>query len=785
MTLTTRQFESVKVYLADELHSDVGDWTPAPSVFCNRLELRTLPEIDAATLVYHVGEIYQHHGTNNPGTYNPLATLARSYVRIRVVDPNNGDLVVIDWVGMIDRKSVDNIAGNVCNADQYFHAYGLAHELGKKIVTLSKVASSHTGPTTVNTIQRGIGFNIDDVEPNTPGNRFDDSVIRYFSRQPNLNRSDAASGSPCAVAWTPEAAMLYTLENDAPAEIQWTLAGQKTALNVRIGPEVVRDRRSVLEIVSDIIGRGTGLVAWISAEDNPAASDPTRLQMTINIASTSPSDIVIGAYLFPQNNNQISIDATLAPDFGELEIAESGFGAYDEIVYEGNWITTTATMRLDGECGPAWLSQDETDLVAADPDAANPNLVERNKAADEFRATDRFRQVFTTFGMHVVEIEPVFDNPTQDTYALAPDPNASINTAADIPVAYATPASGTHDIWRKPFLREIPNPDLEDNKPFLIFPTTAGFDLTTTPNWTAEKWTRGNKLKTIGGGIGVDQAQWFDVEIEAGRVGGGDQTGTTCYTGPGFTIRTTAVPWLIGSREMDAATAVMPQNDYRNVDVNGLAWQTALLTATIESDIRCRFAFPAAPVAIGNTPLRTKVVVVPSMRFDIALPGTVTGIDDTGAPVTVGTDGAIWRDDRRRLEQLAAADFAFSGPDHRTVRYSRELLIPDVLIGWMISSAQTSCGVDTVNTVVTSIDLDFLQGRLAVRTQHEEVNIVETFGDRAFSSAPVLPGLVANAENEIQAQLQAIQNRNDAVAGGNYVSPGYIRGWELQQGTQP
>jgi hypothetical protein len=748
VTVQTTNSETYEVYLADELHSDLADWTRADTVFVNRLERRTLPGIDAASFVYHVGDIKQHHRSDTPpGTYNPLATLARSYILVRVFSHNPGPLLEWEWYGVIDRKSVDEIAGNVCNADQYFYAYGLAHELTKHLCTQSRVAAEFdTDDDALGyVINRAIGFNLDPLASSLdlPGNRhttLGNENSRLFSPAPNRGGSN-----PCAASWLPSEALEYVLTYDAPPQIQWRLSGQLDAVNVRELPQVPRERRKVLDVLFDLIGRKNGLYAKfeVLAPNVPAGDDPDRLCVHLVVGSTSPDPIVIGPYTFPAHPDQRSMITNQDRYIDTLEIAESGFDAYDQIVYEGEYITTTATVQFKSHHVPSWTTADETAVVESDPDSANPNLLERAQKADDKRSREEYRDVFRRFMFRRHDITPLFDMSPAVELTLSPDPALldTLVTASDIKDVWAEPGFDLrHDVWRQAWLPYIPDPLLtaDNRNPFVVFPIDDDLDLTTDiadGDYITKTWQRGDQLDFEGGGL-VENGRRWTVDVEVGRVAGALNAylDEDCWTGPGVFLNVKGGPqWLIAYREMEDAEHVLPQHDPRNSDVKGLAWQHALLTATIESDQRVFFAWPAAPVAVGNMPLRIRRVTVPDMRLDVALPGTVTGIQYNGTLQTNGADGRIYRDDRYLLKQLARADFVFSGPDRRTMNFKLNTLSPGVVLGTLVSSVQTPCGTDTTDTLVTSLDFDFQKGTVTGVTSYEDVDVVDTFGGRATS----------------------------------------------------
>ena len=744
MALTSEKSQTYDVYVADELHADIGDWTPATHLLPVRIEVKALPGVDVAKFVYYVGDFFEHFDGTAAGTYNPLATLARAYIRVVITDNNGQDPVeVFDWTGVIDRKSVDEISGDVCAGDQTFTAFGLMHELEKHTVTQSKVAPSFTtaDDSAAYTIYRGLPFNADDLSPRSdyPGNRHyygaGHTDSRVFSRSPDAATVDPITGPP-ARPWKPSEAIEYTLRHDAPSEIQWTLTGQVTALDARLTPTVDRDRRTVAAVLNDLIGRNNGVVARLELKQPTSGFDADRLVAAIVVTSTAATAFSVGTYTFPANDDQRSLIYT-NQHVEELEITESGFESFDQVVYEGNWITTTATFALDHDLTEAWDSSDQTEMIDADPSPSESDKLKRAKNADKFRGRDRFRKVFRNFSMHHWSVQPVFDNDPDIPFAynLSPDPSGTLDSDADIKSVWGFGAQNI-DIFRKSFIAPPdPNQDPDERAVVVYFPVSEELELDETPDYENETWQRGDRLNMSGGGIG---GRRFTVNVSPDRIRGGDILASENHTGPGVKLNVSGGPqWLIATVEMEDATQVAPENDPRNEDVNGLQWNQAVFTAAIESDFRVEQQWPAGlPSGVGSTPPRVKRVKFEAARLDVALPGTIDHLADDGAAVRVPTTGSIWRDDRVQLLQMAQADFQFSGPSHRVVHFTAPTLNPDsVKIGTMISSVQHSCGTDSCDTVVTSMVIDCKSHTTEVQTSFEELDVVRTLGGR-FIAGP-------------------------------------------------
>lgn len=748
MATPEQNAETFEVYTADDAYADIDDWTLQPALIPVSLEGRVLPGIDVAKFVYYSGDFSARHFDGIPvGVYAKL-DLQRQWVRVRITDGTA--TLVDDWIGIIDRQEdSDFVGGEICAVEQAFYAYNPAIELTKIRISESLVAKTFDldqpdiGEAYLAPF--GFGFNIDPYGHRLrPGNknRGDSATMPAdpalcFSRAPNAGIVDSEPRE-CADRWTASEALDYTLKNDCPEEIQWLLDGQTEALDGRATPQVLRDRRTVFDVINDLIGRRNGVVGFFQMQQPSAgAADPTLLECALVIRSTASSPFTIRTYTFPANDDQGSILTKSFVDISTLSIADSGFDRFDAVIAEGAKITTTASVGwsdvVDGSFHNAWKATVETDYFDG-PSVLSGTRDEKNKAADLYRRQLEFEQVFRDFILSDRFITPVLDNPSGDEFYLSPDASL-VSTFVDptgIPALYEYTTAPSLPEYRfaefyRPIMDEIPHPGKAGDwfRPFVVFPVVPEYDMGGDLDIDASGWEVGSEVSN---GRGEDNPRLWNVQLSPARPRG--EWIQECHQGPGFSLTVIGGSKnLIARDDLDEVIYIESQNDPA-IDTNrALDFKESIVTFTIESDLRVSFQYPASPTAVGNLPLRIRRISHPQSRLDIALPGTILEVDEDGSLITTGTDGETLRDDRNDLDIIAQTFWEWNGGDKKTVEMAFGQVNPNGFrLGRLISSVQTGCSTETCDSVVTFLKYDFLNYRTEVQTQFEEIDVQRALG---------------------------------------------------------
>lgn len=753
MAVSLTGIETVKVYTAMALHADLADWTETPSILPIGLTRRMFPEVDSAKFVYHVGAFAAHFAGVAAGNYGPVYGM-RGFIRIRIT---SGRQVLDDWIGIVNRQDVENmlIHPTYVVADMSFTAFGLNSDLDNTLISSTHIANSITSDeeTDFFEIRRAIGFN-EDPRGVRPGNMQGGSSFsgcRVFARLANQEITDTA-GEPYNARWSVKQAIEYTLRHDAtPFRVQgaqpsarantfqWGFTLQEqTLLDVLPFPTVSREGKTVSQVLSELVTKKSGIAARVGWDNR--GDDPTKLRVIINYISTSASEFRIGTVRFFASPEKWQLNLRMSSPAISFSFSESAYSAWDQVVVESAYVTTTATIPLDDDSTliPAWSSEQEAAYRYPDV-STHIDDEDKNLAADKFRSSRKNAEVFRTWTLNY----QYFTSPTGTNFFIrpsgffmAPDPDridvVSLPPGRPQNIRRAYYYDGVSafdqriDLYRKEFLPELPIPyDVTDGKPKLpnVFFLTDRYpeDPEEPIDYLESGYTYGDKLAKSG--------SWYDgrswsVTVSTGN--GESKNNDDHLAGPAIYLDVNGGPQhFIAKSAMEDATFISPQNDVTSDKVQALDFKDAFVTVAMEADIRYTARYPETITLNTDAPAKIKRVVFDNLRLDIALPGYVDRISDDGT-IGFSLDGKLLRDDRVLINNLAKTLWQQASIARRPFSLvMRELTTHGINIGALIEKIYTAAGVDDTNSVVTQIEYDFKDGTIAYATQYEEMEVVE------------------------------------------------------------
>jgi len=172
------------------------------------------------------------------------------------------------------------------------------------------------------------------------------------------------------------------------------------------------------------------------------------------------------------------------------------------------------------------------------------------------------------------------------------------------------------------------------------------------------------------------------------------------------------------------------------------SFETLLVTLQIELDERCRVV---ATVADGD-PARVLTVRVRDAHLWYVSPKTVTGVNSNGTLARHA--GGTVRDDKARLQLVAAMAVAWYGRRRQRLRYAVRELGPIARPGTFIEAVESVGWTEPISTVCTRMSWDFESGTSSLETDFWELDFAAadfdqpgTPGGRAL--ARVIDGVVS------------------------------------------
>lgn len=733
MALTQTQIESWRVYISEEPWADLAEWTEFNEIIPIVGKRCLWPEVSFTKFEYLVGNFAKHFNGLSAGVKSPIAKM-RWFIRLRLF--NASSTMLDDWIGIISRTDLEKVLGGTTNptGNLYFTAFGVESELNIRTITESRINNSETtatGPEDAVVIPRGIGFNIDPLDQTaTKGNRHG-SGPRLFSRRPNVDIPDPNSN---CTFWTTEQAVDYLLQCDAgswvadgstlPAnELQWRIKSQTDIFDSLPIPFAERDRRTVGDVLREIIPKKSGVLVKVIFEA-PDSGDTTqnqdKLVFKLDFFSAAKSAIFIGLTTLPSAPVKINFDTRTRKDIIEFTVSESAYDKYDQVIGEGAFATTTFT-GLVSYLEPVWANADELEFLNPDVSSVDTDG-EKQKLADELRGQRKYSNIFRTWVLDSSWAK----NPISSTVlSLVPAVTnmTDFADAADIPTVYSTsnPDYLEDNFTYKPLLPDMRWPvntfEGKINQPLVFVPVERS-PASGTINYSASKWCEGSLLNRKGGWF--EERQWT-IRTETGR---SISENSNFSVGPSVSFEVQGGSQLFIARAR-AGTVVhlTPQNDPTNTKNSGLNYDDFIFTACYESDVRITDQYPVILSPPSGAPLRKKYLRFDFLRFDVQLPNTVTGTNASGGLV-YSTDGVILRDDRLDLSVAVYSAYEIYSVSKRPFSLSLQTLEGGTLVpGVFVETVITAAGTDTTNVIVSQIEFDFRNFTTKVSTEFEEVDV--------------------------------------------------------------
>ncbi|MBR9800257.1 hypothetical protein GYB59_00525 [bacterium] len=676
------------------------EWNVVEGLYVIELREDVAPDVGYCRMMWHAG-FYTRWFDGELNVKKKPLSLERVYVKVEMLQPPDETETSLDptaaaidepiveytWFGTIEVDELEDLlaGGNPPKTNQILTAYDLKRDLENTIVDSAVLANLDADD--VVRIGRGLTFNPSGYDEQSDlGNQYkapidtDAGNTWVFQNRRWDPRTDDAADQP--QRWDAYTAIDHLLTHHAPVQsgssereltCTWTLAG----LDDPLGPthplrlvswydvaDVRTDRRSLKNIIDDLVDRRRFVGWYVSGDDSGE-----EFVATVHVFSFSDRDIELeGDEEIAANPDQVQLNLANVPEVQELPVINNATQRYDEVVVEGEYITSTFTATLidppnDEDIGlrlvPGWSQEDEDAyLTAASESAGYDDLSEEEQAElnTAFRSDDRFRDVFSRFVVFdelletqqlggegpVTLTDEALDELTEDniseTFENADSPgNQWISGARLLPML--------------PFVNDPERPWFREGEPYLL----VGIG-----NGERDIWRYGEQLNADGNrnwSLGLEMLpDAFGVRITVGQAGGqqliakdtfanGSPAATPEHLDPAITEN--------GAIQFD--DYILDEEQSSMVVVVAMNWDRRVSQRVNLSPPN----FTAAK--------RTRRIYVPNARLDIVCPKTTGSITDSGGITYLSQNGAILRDDRPRLKAIAQAAAQWYGVRRQAV----------------------------------------------------------------------------------------------------------------------
>lgn len=694
-----------------------GGWVNIPYLRVDKLKIAA-NAYDECDLSYVIGSSVQQVGSVVLASYSPLS-LKTKFVRVTIPTATGN----IEWVGYVATDNVkregvkahggvNKLEGRV----QQIKAVGLEWFLDRKQITQAVIyIPEFLGLGTEVTIERPMTFNggLSGSPHNGVGTRG--------------NRSDVTgpSGVHCftdsfetAPLWTARQIVEHVVQfycpkesggNDAPCD--FALHGDDTGFLDGFYPTIASEGMTIYQILNKICSPQRGLVWWTEYTETLFPKLLIRVQSAAQAVVSLP-----GGGTLPANTKQNSLNFDADVDVRSVNLRQIGFRDYHKVVVRGARMTSTCTVGVgDGTLvgdwsvltGPDDPGTEKKYKEAAKNDADYAGLDDAKKKArnDAFRRADAFHRVYSCF-----RIPTTWDGKTGDggggqkDYALP-----VLSPTGSILGALAKSVQGLRmlNTLRLKFGWDYSNPTTPKSvappsSVAQMAPPFAFFKVATSP----DRFQLADKMRQSDFAAG---SKLYDAK--------------TCYhpfmqqSVPGIRlVANGALPHVMAKTAWAAAplpepSATVPEVDYSNLRA----------TVCIEADAFCEGIYPTVGYP-ANTPLQTLMIDAgEEYRLDFLAANTITGLNN-GLPIK-SANAVVLRDDRKYLEDVAKLAYQWYQVNRFTMEVTYRQVLKVVELGMLITTIGSGATVQTINTVVSSLTYDVINGTTTVETEDATLDI--------------------------------------------------------------
>lgn len=685
-------------------------WVAVPYLYADSFTRCMAPAMPTAQLAYRYGDILRP-GTTAFAEFDSLPYLGW-YVKIVL---QQGAGTALEWYGVIidSSKMPQGVSRTDTNApnkagEQQLTAIGLEYLLDRQPILTSECedgAGQKTinRPLTFNPIRHlGSGFRDKSYEGNAS----------YYAGSAGGGAVIFAETltSAAAKSWTARGVVEYMLGYQAPKDgngvdvIPFTLdtsANALTGLEFEVRDFRIAERETVFRVLNRLIARHRGL-GWsltvvadvVVVTVHSFAVDRVSIPASNNGAAS----------VLPANANKTAWNFDADALIHNPQQAESVTQVFDQVLIRGARRGSIFTLSTDsGTLVKDWSSAQETAYMAGASGIAgyaSLNLHEKQRLHILTRSLDKLKRVYRYF-----RLKSSWDGKDAAGNVVCPDlltPTVSVKFwQPGLRFAKFLPLFNDHDysgskIGDGTVTNNTPTGAIAEYlRPVVAIHDTDGYW------WPAEGLNDAAPIELLN--PTATTAWAFHTQMQ-------DETAGIVLALAGHGQHAIAKNYFTPHDTADNYTAAVI--DYSN---------SIFATVFVEFDEYLISKYPDDPVTPDGDAVRRLILDMPDLRLDYVAPGTLIGIDESGATIT--SDGGYVRDDRDMATAFATLAWQWYGAARKTLNLTRHSLI--LATGIDVGTMVTTIGTDpeTINTVVTRIVFDTRQGTANYLTQFAEFDL--------------------------------------------------------------
>lgn len=531
-------------------------------------------------------------------------------------------------------------------------------------------------------------------------------------------------------AWTAETALRYLFRYCQPRDeggndiIQFGVYSSVGFNSLQYKLQAYEsDGKTLWQILNELITRGRGLGFNMLVQNNPTvtAVGPGALSIVehgspevpvVNIWSFSDADYTLPSGVqIKANPDQTSFTLAGVQNITAEVVIDSLMSRYDQVKVIGAFAGSVCTLYPGENIVKGWVQagvDDFNDARSGDLDYASLTDDEKTERNDHYRSTDKLTNVFSRWFVdgdwdrtqlydNGVDPEPV---PTQVFPELLPngdlDPDSGVfQWVAALRVQEFVPMFAGVDY--EPAITPATNKTVDEDD-YLPFPVWFNYRLAEQLDADADSGTPEPRTWTVQTRALKD---WPGLKLD---VSGGQQR---------FIADDLYVPNGVYEANVSANRA-LDHDDWR-------------ATVYFLSQNRIQGVYPAVADLADVDSLKVFEVYRPDAHFDYLVPGTTVGVKWTAEdpPVLeyIEAAGGLLRDDREELNDEARLIWEWIRKERRILQLNYVASSQSLPVGTLITTlGGGGQSPVTLNTVVTSVQLNLKTGAVALMTQAAEVD---------------------------------------------------------------
>lgn len=602
-------------------------------------------------------------------------------MQIRAIESEE---VIELWTGrfVADGLSIDGAVSDVATGRQIYQAVDLGYLLDRTTVR------------DVKAIQGGREVQIDRVP------KMNKSIDRGYSGVGNRSITRDEDGiyrySRDGAQWSHQQFLAMLLWDNRPGGIQFELTGQDSMLD-SISSSGRVEGLTLRSLLDSLISRQRGFV-WKVAPVGFARAPV----IGIEVATVFDEEVTVGDVTLSPNPNIIELELGNVHTTEQLQLELLDVNSFDEVRVRGSLVLSCFTIDKN-TFEKGWTDTEESNYKDGAKNVEGYDEMdeeEQIEANDGYRAQDRFRQVYRQWRMPVNwdwDVENFNVNPATDTEGgLVVD----VVDGEDV-IEYE---KGDYFNDGKVFEKNLPLKtgwDYTGSSPVDRLPPDTVSEYSIPMVWVGH----GGKYRKV--------TRLSEVVVDDDNNRAASCSVTLLDKMMGFELSASPGHEFADGHFDGAEPAGTP---------SVFDWEDIIATVAVRTDQRVEVVVEADEPIAGGTD-RTLVIDLPYAQLWYIAPETVVGINADGAKEVYGGDDNILRNDKELLESVAAAAIGWYGKRRQTLRVTVQFLTVGAKVGDLVRSVSAGPAVyDEVNTVVTQVVHDYINGTTTVVTNYKELD---------------------------------------------------------------